>query len=269
MRDVAQQWTGNQVTPNNWEDVWLNQGFTTYIERMVQAQLWDLNFAYTEAFVGNTSMASQVTVYGMQDATYASLHPVLHGDNPDNSFSIVPFEKGFQLLAYIMQSVLSYEAMEDYITYYIESNSLTSINAFTERSTFSSFVENYYDDADQVNEILAMVDYEEWIYEVGLDPTGTLNFTNSATTAALNLANAYIALNGVSSPSNYADYNDFVSNQRVVFHQTILHNSDTNTAILTRIDNDLNITGATDPEVRQRWYSIGLYLNYAPVYTPA
>ena len=159
--------------------------------------------------------------------------------------------------------------MQDYITYYIESNSLTSINAFTERSTFSSFVENYYDDADQVNEILAMIDYEEWIYEVGLDPTGTLNFTNSATTAALNLANAYIALNGTGSPSNYADYNSFVSNQRVVFVQTILHNSDTNTAILTQIDNDLNITGSTDPEVRQRWYSIGLYLYFAPVYTPA
>jgi len=27
--------------------------------------------------------------------TYASLHPVLKGDNPDNSFSEVPYEKGF------------------------------------------------------------------------------------------------------------------------------------------------------------------------------
>lgn len=96
-----------------------------------------------------------------------------------------------------------------------------------------------------------------------------MNFTNPPTTAALNLANAYIALNGTSSPSNYQDYKSFVSNQKVVFHQTLLHNFDINTAILTRIDNDLNITGETDPEVRQRWYSLGLYLSYAPVYTPA
>lgn len=27
--------------------------------------------------------------------SYASLHPVLKGDNPDNSFSEVPYEKGF------------------------------------------------------------------------------------------------------------------------------------------------------------------------------
>ena len=269
MREVAQQWTGNQVTQNNWEDVWINEGFTTYVERMVQAQLWDLNFAYTEAFVGNTSMSSQVNIYGMQDQTYASLHPVLKGDNPDNSFSIVPFEKGFQLLAYIYDQVIGYVAMEDFITYYIETNSLQSICAFAERRTFSNFVESYYDTPDDVNDYLAMVDYEAWIYEVGNDPTGTLDFTNSATTAALNLANAYITLNGASSPSNYQDYNSFVSNQKVVFHQTLLHSTDINTAILTRIDNDLNITSETDPEVRQRWYSIGLYLNYAPVYTPA
>jgi leukotriene-A4 hydrolase len=62
--------------------------------------------------------------------TYSSLHPVLHGDNPDNSFSIVPFEKGFQLLAYLYQTVLDYVMMQDFITYYIETNSLTSINAF-------------------------------------------------------------------------------------------------------------------------------------------
>ena len=114
-----------------------------------------------------------------------------------------------------------------------------------------------------------MVDYEEWIYEVGLDPTCTLNFTNSDSTNAVNLAMDYINLNGTSSPSNYQTYNGFRSNQKVVFHQTLLTDFNTNTAIITQIDNDLNITGTTDPEVRQRWYSIGLYLNYNPVYTPA
>ena len=38
--------------------------------------------------------------YGLNN-TYASLHPVLQGDNPDNSFSEVPYEKGFQLLNYM------------------------------------------------------------------------------------------------------------------------------------------------------------------------
>lgn len=76
------------------------------------------------------------------------------------------------------------------------------------------------------------------MYKVGNDPTGTLNFTNSAVTAAVNLANAYIALNGASSPSGFSAYNMWPSNQKVVFHQTLI-NGGCNNATMTKIDADL------------------------------
>lgn len=65
------------------------------------------------------------------------------------------------------------------MTYYIENNKLTSINAFTMRESFAQFVESFYQDASVVNNILQQVDWETWIYIVGLDPTGTLNFTTT------------------------------------------------------------------------------------------
>ena len=56
----------------------------------------------------------------------------------------------------------------------------------------------------------------------------------------------------------------------MVFHDTLLNNYDkVNTAILKKIDADLNCTSEADPEVRQRWYSNGLGLHYEPVYDPA
>lgn len=42
-----------------------------------------------------------------------------------------------------------------------------------------------------------------------------------------------------------------------------------NSAIMTMIDNDLMITQSFDTEVMFRWYSMGLYLMYNPVYSPA
>jgi len=192
------------------------------------------------------------------------------GDNPDNSFTIAPFEKGFQFLQFIEDFVIGYYHMEDFITYYITMNNLSSINAFEGfRKTFSNFIETYWGNANRVNQILSSIWYEEWIYPVGPDPTGLLFFNNTATNDAKQLALAYIALGGASSPAGFAAYHTWYSNQQVVFHQTLLQNKDTDLAIVTLIDSDLDITSQTDPEVRQRWYAIGLYLNYAPVYTPA
>ena len=269
VRNLAQSWTGNQVTPSNWEDYWLNEGFTTFVERHVLAQLYDYNFAATEAYVGNNTLATETQIIGLPDKTYVSLHPVLHGDNPDNAFNTAPFEKGFQFLQWIEDFVLGYYHMEDFLEYYLVMNSLMSIDEFTMRKTFSNFIETYYPDANHDNDLLQSIQFTQWIYEVGPDPTGLLDFTNPYTTAAKSLALAYISGGGSSSPSNYQDYNEFFSNQRVVFLQTLLQNINTDEAIITRIDADLDITSATDPEVRQRWYAIGLYLNYAPVYTPA
>ena len=167
---------------NNWEDFWLNEGFTVFFERHVSAMLYDVDFAKVEALLGNTSLYNAMETIGW-DNTYASIHPVLQGDNPDNSFSEVPYEKGFQLLQWIEDSVLDTIYMEDFMTYYIVNNKLTSINAFTMRETFANFVETFFNpNSSMVNSILDKVNWEEWIYVVGLDPTGTLNFTTDGST---------------------------------------------------------------------------------------
>jgi hypothetical protein len=83
----------------------------------------------------------------------------------------------------------------------------------------------------------------------------------------VNLANAYIALKGNSSPSNYQQYNNWDSNQKVVFHQQ-LYWGFANAAVQARIDGDLNVSATSDPEIKQRWFAIGISNNYGPIWTP-
>jgi len=143
---------------------------------------------------------------------------VYHGANPDYAFNIVPFEKGFQLMYYIGSQVLDYYEMQDFIQWYINKNSLYSINAFTGfRRSMAMFIENYFTNTDQVNALLEKIAYAEWIYGVGTGPTNTITFPSVRATNATDLANAYIALDGLSSPANFADYFNFTVDQRVVF----------------------------------------------------
>ena len=38
--EVSHSWTGNLVTNRTWEEVWLNEGLTTYLERKIIARLY-------------------------------------------------------------------------------------------------------------------------------------------------------------------------------------------------------------------------------------
>ena len=81
--------------------MWLNEGFTVFEERKVSAILKNSNdFALREAQLGNVSLWVDIMSYGVNN-TYSSLYPVLNGDNPDRSYSQLPYEKGFQFLTYL------------------------------------------------------------------------------------------------------------------------------------------------------------------------
>jgi len=100
--------------------------------------------------------------YGLNN-TYSSIHPVLNGDNPDNAFSEVPYEKGFQFLHYI-ESVIGENAMQEFLQHYILEHSLTSINVSTARATWERWVEDNYEGLD-VNHILSTINWDTWVYE--------------------------------------------------------------------------------------------------------
>jgi hypothetical protein len=75
-------------------------------------------------------------------------------------------------------------------------------------------------ESEEVNAILAAMDWETWIYVSGLAPE-PLDFTTAIANEASQLALDYIALNGQASPENYEIYNDFYSNLKVIFYDTL------------------------------------------------
>ena len=84
------------------------------------------------------------------------------------------------------------------------------------------------------------------------------------------MADKYLDLKGKSSPVNYTDYNGFYANQKVIFLlQLIKRVDEVNLLLLLRLDGDLMITRDPNPEIKQRWYPLGIKFNYIPVFEPA
>jgi leukotriene-A4 hydrolase len=72
--EIAHSWTGNDVTCENWSNMWLNEGFTVFEERKVSSRLHGVDFSKVAAFLGNISMVGDMMDYGL-DSNYSSLYP--------------------------------------------------------------------------------------------------------------------------------------------------------------------------------------------------
>ena len=167
--EMAHSWTGNEVTCENWENFWLNEGWTVFIERKVSSQLHDVDFAKVEMLLGNTSLWDDMNDIGLSD-TFSSIHPVLQGRNPDDSFSEVPYEKGFQFL-YFLESLVGEDNFQRFLQLYIQQNKLTSITTLNFRSSWEYFVEREMGlSPEEVNAILSQVYFEEWVNVPELAP---------------------------------------------------------------------------------------------------
>lgn len=142
IHEIAHSWTGNEVTCENWSNMWLNEGFTVFEERKVSAILHDKEFSMVNAYIGNISMTSDIVSYGLTN-NFSSLYPMLDSEDPNDSFSEIPYEKGFQLLNYI-ESLIGEYYMQMLLRQHILNNSQTSINYLRFKKEFEDLVNKYF-----------------------------------------------------------------------------------------------------------------------------
>lgn len=54
------------------------------------------------------------------NSSYSSLYPIFNGKDPIDSFSKVPFEKGYQFLVFLESLMLKPRDFYEFITFYFE-----------------------------------------------------------------------------------------------------------------------------------------------------
>ena len=71
-----------------------------FLERHVDLVLFGGDYYKTDAVNGNDSMYIDMDNFGLNDS-FSSIFPDTYYRNPDDAFSEVPYEKGFQFLTYL------------------------------------------------------------------------------------------------------------------------------------------------------------------------
>jgi leukotriene-A4 hydrolase len=124
--ELAHSWSGNLVTNATWEDTWLNEGFTVYIERRIVEALYGRGRAEMEAMLGRQDLEEELR--GLADPADSRLHVDLRGRDPDEGLSDVAYEKGALFLRELEESY-GRAAFDPFVRKWFDAHAFTSVDA--------------------------------------------------------------------------------------------------------------------------------------------
>ena len=161
--ELAHSWSGNLVTNATWRDFWLNEGFTTYIERRIIEEVYGPRRAEMEAVLGYQVLKDELERLDDADAI---LHVDLTGRDPDDGMTQVPYEKGALFLRSLEEAV-GRDRFDQFLRAYFDRFAFQSI---TTNDFLSQLQTHLLDDPGGP----ASVDHQvvtQWIDEPGLPAT--------------------------------------------------------------------------------------------------
>ncbi|KAH6899913.1 peptidase family M1-domain-containing protein [Thelonectria olida] len=206
--ELSHSWSGNLVSNASWEHFWLNEGWTMYLERRIQAAIHgDPEFDFS-AIIGWQSLEDAVELFG-KDHEYTKL--IIKHDNvdPEDVYSTVAYEKGFHFL-YYLERLVGRESFDKFIPHYFTKWSAKSLDSFEFKETFLDFFNGLGD--DEISKKVAQIDWDDKFYSPGLPPKP--EFDTSLANMCYDLAEKWKSPDY--KPSS-GDVEAFTANQKLVF----------------------------------------------------
>lgn len=277
IHEITHSWFGNDVGCQNWDNFWINEGMNVFMERKILQDFYGIDYSKIDYFTGNTSMVEQmINWYGLDDS-YSSLFPDIGDDDPENSFSDVPYEKGSQFMFYI-EGLIGETNMQTYLRDYITEFHGMAINSPEVKAFYEAWVTTNL--PENATAIIEATMWDTWIYEPGVAPV-PLDFYTLEIERGQNLAREYVALASLGdtdsevsrafqSPVNFEQYFDYYGSQKLGFVQELRAIDGVDAALLAHIDNDLNISLAEpNPDAKNEWYVLSIEKGYEAAMEPA
>ncbi len=163
--ELAHSWSGNLVTNANWNDFWLNEGFTVYLERRIMEELEGREYSEMLALLGQQDLEQTFAELGAGSPD-SHLRLDLAGRNADDGMTDVAYEKGYFLLRTLEEAV-GRSRFDAFLRDYFAANAFHSL-------TTDGFVEQLNDQLLRDPQLAAQLDLAAWIDGPGLPPSASL-----------------------------------------------------------------------------------------------
>ncbi len=245
--ELAHSWSGNLATNANWNDFWLNEGFTTYIELRLMEEVYGPEYAQMLSALSYQDLVADVEEKGATSvATHLRLD--LAGQDPDEGMTAIAYDKGALLLRTLEQE-LGRAELDGFLMSWFDQNAFQPVTTgqlmAALRSTFPDRGELW----QQVE--------QNWIDGPGIpQPHASVN--------AAGFQAVDQALTAWSSAAQLPDWQTWNTHQRLHFLRNLP--SDLSLNQLTALDDALGLTTAGNAEIAARWFQVAIEAGYQPAY---
>ncbi|MCP4574273.1 MAG: M1 family metallopeptidase [bacterium] len=245
--ELAHSWTGNLVTNATMDDFWLNEGFTVWAERRILEKLEGLEAKSLAAAIGRNGLMSAIESFGA-DSPFTRLQTDSAGSDPDEFYSLVPYEKGFLFVA-LLEETVGREKFDLFVKKYIETFSFKSITT----AQFEEFLNA------ELPGVPAGIDAEGWIRGEGL-PANSPAFTSARLESLEGQAKTW----SDGARPDVAAAKEWTPEDWLIFLQALPQTLSPEDCAW--LDGEFALTGQGNSEILCSWLSMALNSGYEPVY---
>jgi leukotriene-A4 hydrolase len=248
--ELAHSWSGNLVTNAAWKHVWLNEGFTTYVQGRIVEAVYGKQQQDEEFLVAANELRKEFQTAKPDEQL---LVPDLNGKDADDSLSDVPYTKGSWFLQYL-EGKFGRDTFDAFLRGYFDHFAFQSI-------TTDQFVD--YLKANLLDKYPGKVSMDEvnaWLHQPGI-PAGA-PLPDSARFTAQNIQRSeFVAGKRSAKELNAQTW----STQEWQYFLDQLP-AKLSAEQMTGLDEAYHLTGRHNAEIAFRWYRLAIGSDYRAAY---
>ncbi|HWJ36452.1 MAG TPA: M1 family metallopeptidase [Steroidobacteraceae bacterium] len=248
--ELSHSWSGNLVTNATWRDLWLNEGFSDYLESRIMNAVYGERREMMERVLGLRSLRDDLGRLKPADQVLAI---DLRDRDPDEVFSDVPYEKGRLFLTYL-DAKFGHERFEAFLRGYFDHFAFKSI---TTEQFLKYLQENLL---DRFPGVVTRDQVMAWVSGPGIPPDAVLPTSD----AFAPVDEARTSWLGGKVAAKKLDTHEWVAQQWLYF----LDNMPTvlTAAQMADLDQAFGFTRTANAEIGHSWFLWVIRNHYQPGY---
>ena len=252
--ELAHSWSGNLVTNSSWKDIWLNEGFTTYVQERITEALYGEEMAQMERQIDQDGMKADLA--RMDPADQVLMLPPLGTRDPDEALSEVAYTKGSWFLKFL-ESRVGREKFDAFLRGWFDDHAFQS----TDSDAFVAYVREHLLEANPG--AVREEELDQWLHKPGIPAFAQR--AQSRTFSSVDTAR--IAWRGSAQLPSPQLTETWGTQAWVRFLEGM--GATLKPEQLAQLDQAYRFTGTANGEIAMRWYPLALRSGYAPAREPA